>query len=97
MTRVTSASLRQTAETLASYNQQLKGKAEEFTNSGNVLFSKWEGDSKQAEQQVFASDRAQIDNFVNLIQEYVAALNEIAAIYDKAESENLATASERKY
>ena len=97
MTRVTSATLRQTAEQLTAYNQQLKGKAEEFTNSGNILFSKWEGDTKQVEQQVFASDRNQIDSFVNLIQEYVVALNDIATIYDKAEAENVATAGERKY
>ncbi|MBR3307990.1 MAG: WXG100 family type VII secretion target [Lachnospiraceae bacterium] len=97
MTRVTSQTLRQTAEQLDGMNQQLKSKAEEFTNAGNTLFTKWEGDTKQAEQKVFQDDRTQIDNFCALIQEYVTALNNIAAIYDKAEGENLATAGERKY
>ena len=97
MTRVSTQKLRETASTLTQMNQQLKGKAEDFTTSGNSLFSKWEGDTKQAEQQVFQKDRIQIDNFISLINEYVQALERIATKYDQAEAQNVQTAVDRKY
>ena len=97
MTRVSTQKLRDTASQLTQMNQQLKGKAEEFTSSGNNLFSKWEGDTKQAHQQVFQKDRTQIDNFISLINEYVQALERIATKYDQAEAQNVQTAVDRKY
>ena len=45
----------------------------------------------------FKNDKTQMDNFYNLIEQYCVALENIAAKYDLAESQNVSTASTRTY
>ncbi|MBR3525131.1 MAG: WXG100 family type VII secretion target [Lachnospiraceae bacterium] len=97
MIRVTSQKLRETKDQLEQMNNNLKGKAEEFTTSANSLLSKWDGDAKQVMDTNFKNDRIQMDNFIALIREYCTALENQATRYDNAEAQNVQLASDRSY
>lgn len=57
----------------------------------------WEGEAKNAFHNAFQNDKAKMQNFKTAIDQYVAALQNIAAKYAQAEAANVNTASTRNY
>jgi WXG100 family type VII secretion target len=94
---VTSSQLRSKASTLREYNAQFKNQMGNLDTQEGSLMSMWEGEAKNAFNVAFKNDRAQMDNFYNLIEQYCVALENIAAKYDQAEAANVSTASQRTY
>jgi WXG100 family type VII secretion target len=94
---VTSSELRTKASSLRESNAQFKTQTGNLDEQEGSLLSMWEGEAKTAFDNAYKSDRAQMDNFYNLIEQYCVALETIAAKYDQAESANVSTASQRTY
>ncbi len=92
-----SADLRQKASTLAELNAQFKAQVNQLESTEQTLIGMWDGDAKQSFDSAFKSDKIQMDNFYNAIQQYVQVLEQIAANYDTAEATNVSTANTRKY
>lgn len=95
--RVTSSELRNAEAELTALNAQLKNEAEEFINGANALGATWEGETKEAFMHAATSDKQQMDNFMDLIARYCTAIEDIAVMYDQAETENTSIASARNY
>ncbi len=94
---VSAATLRTKAEELANLNSTLKTNINELETSEQNLTTMWEGQTKDAFHNAFHSDKVQMDNFSRLIDNYVAALENVATKYEQAENTNLNTASTRSY
>lgn len=92
-----SADLRQKASTLSELNAQFKAQVNQLESTEQTLIGMWDGDAKQSFDSAFKSDKIQMDNFYNAIQQYVQVLEQIAANYDTAEATNVSTANTRKY
>lgn len=95
--RVSATELKAKAEELTSLNNNLKTNVSELETSEQNLASMWDGEAKDAFHQAFHNDKVQMNNFSMLIEKYVAALENIAATYQRAENTNLGTASSRNY
>lgn len=93
--QVTPATLRAKAEELKSLNSQLNSQIEQLASTEGALNGMWEGASREAFHQAFTSDKAQMDAFKNLVDQYCAALETQAAKYEAAENANIATATTR--
>lgn len=91
--QVTSATLRSKAEELNQLNEQFKNAVNSLTDEENALRSQYEGASSDAFHAAFTKDTVQMGNFYNAIAQYVQKLIQIAEAYEKAEQENVATAS----
>ena len=87
---VTSSELKSKANELRNLNAQ-------FKSQEGSLVSMWEGEARDAFDMAFKNDKTQMDNFYNLIEQYCAALETIAAKYEAAEARNLSTAQTRTY
>ena len=94
---VTAATLKSKADELNQMNATFKSQVGELESEENNLTSMWEGEAKTAFHNAFTKDKTQMDNFYNAITKYVAALNDIAAKYESAESKNVQTATSRSY
>lgn len=95
--RVTSSELRRKAGRLSELNSQFKAKAEELGEQEAALCGMWEGQAKDTFHQAFLRDRQQMGIFNQLISQYVQALLEIAARYERAEERNREIAASRNY
>ena len=95
--QVTSRELRNSAQELQSLNSQFRTKAAELTEKETALCGMWEGSARDAFHQAFGRDRQQMDNFHQLIAQYVQVLLEIAARYEEAEARNREIATARNY
>ena len=95
--QVTSSELKAKANELRDLNAQFKTQAGNLETQEGSLVSMWEGEARNAFDTAFKNDKAQMDNFYNLIEQYCVALENIAAKYDLAESQNVSTASTRSY
>lgn len=95
--QVTAAQLKEKASTLREFNSQFKSKLGELEGQEGGLLSMWDGEAKEAFDRAFKNDKAQMDNFANLIEEYCAALDMEASRYEMAEARNTSTASTRSY
>lgn len=94
---VTSSELRAKANELRNLNSQFKSQVSNLESQEGNLVSMWEGEARNAFDTAFKNDKVQMDNFQNLIEQYCAALESIAAKYDLAESQNTMTAQTRTY
>jgi len=94
---VTSGELRSKANELRNLNAQFKTQIGNLETQEGSLVSMWEGAARDAFDMAFKNDKTQMDNFYNLIEQYCAALEAIAAKYDEAEARNLSTAQTRSY
>jgi WXG100 family type VII secretion target len=94
---VTSSELRTKASSLRESNAQFKTQTGNLDEQEGSLLSMWEGEAKTAFDNAYKSDRTQMDNFYNLIEQYCVALETIAEKYDQAEAANVSTASQRTY
>lgn len=95
--RVTAAEVRKKAEELRSLNSNFQQKVESLVNSEQSLGAMWEGEAKDAFHAAFNNDKTQMDNFHTAIEQYAAALDRIAAEYEKREAQNANIASQRTY
>ena len=95
--QVTSRELRNSAQELQGLNNQFKSKAVELTEKETALCGMWEGSARDAFHQAFVRDRQQMDNFHQLITQYIQVLLEIAARYEEAEARNREIATARNY
>lgn len=95
--QVTSSELKAKANELRELNAQFKTQAGNLETQEGSLVTMWEGEARNAFDTAFKNDKTQMDNFYNLIEQYCVALENIAAKYDLAESQNVSTASTRTY
>lgn len=95
--QVTSQELRNAAERISDLNSQFKERALQLSEQETSLCSMWEGQAKDTFHQAFMRDRQQMDAFVQLINQYVQALLEIAVRYEQAENRNREIAAARSY
>lgn len=95
--QVTSSELRTKAGELRDLNAQFKTQTGNLETQEGSLVSMWEGEARNAFDTAFKNDKAQMDNFYNLIEQYCVALENIAAKYDMAEAQNVSTAQTRTY
>ena len=91
--QVTAAQLRAKAEELGAQNSQLRAQIEALSEAEQRLNSMWEGEANTA----FQRDKTQFTNFFNAIQQYVQVLENVAARYTQAESQNVDIATTRTY
>ena len=94
---VTSSQLRAQANELRNLNSQFKSQEGNLETQEGALVSMWEGEARNAFDTAFKNDKVQLDEFYALIEQYCVALEEIAAKYDMAEAQNVATAQTRTY
>lgn len=95
--RVTASELKTKASELKDLNGRFKSQVGSLESQEQTLVSMWEGEARDAFNTAFNSDKTQMNNFYNLINQYCSALELIAAKYDMAEMQNVSTASTRKY
>lgn len=95
--QVTSQELRNAAERISDLNSQFKERALQLSEQEASLCSMWEGQAKDTFHQAFMRDRQQMDAFVQMINQYVQALLEIAVRYEQAENRNREIAAARSY
>ena len=94
---VSASQIQNKAMELKEYNSGFKNQVGILESQESELIGMWEGEARNAFDKAFKSDKAQFDNFYNLIEQYVSALEQIAAKYAQAENTNIATASSRSY
>lgn len=94
---VTSQEIRAKAEMLQELNQQFRTKSADLSDKEQSLISMWEGEAKRAFHSAYTKDKGQMDVFNQLIDQYVAALLEIAQKYEIAERKAVELATARTY
>ncbi len=95
--QVTSSELKAKASELRELNAQFKTQTGNLETQEGSLITMWEGSARNAFDTAFKNDKTQMDNFYNLIEQYCVALENIAAKYDMAETQNFSTAQSRTY
>lgn len=94
---VTIAQLRSVKGELESYNGEFRNKVKELEKKQQALKGMWQGDANNAFDVVFNEDKSKWEQFANLMDQYIGALEKIAARYEQAEATNVETAKQRKY
>ena len=95
--QVTASELRAKAEELKGLNGSFKGEVRNLETIEGALKSKWVGQANDNFHAAFVKDKGQMDNFYKLVENYIAALLQIAAQYEKTESANAEVARTRNY
>lgn len=95
--QVTAGELKAKSNELRELNTQFRTQTENLKSQEEALVSMWEGEARNAFDIAFKNDKGQMDNFYNLIEQYCAVLDQIAAKYDMAEAQNVSIAQTRSY
>lgn len=95
--KVTASVLTSQASELSDLNGRFKSAVEQLVTSENNLNSMWDGEANDAFHTAFMSDKGKMDEFYNLIIQYVEKLNSIATRYTQSERANTEIASNRSY
>ena len=95
--QVTTAELKNAITDLQDKNRTFKTKVSELEQEQQTLKGQWKGDANNAFNSAFETDKGKWDTFSGLIEQYISALQNIMDIYDKAEAENVTTATNRTY
>lgn len=95
--KVTASQLLSKAEELKNLNSTFNSRANALEETETALAGMWDGEAKEAFHKAFISDRTQMKNFYNAIEQYVSVMEQIAAKYSQAEASNVETATSRKY
>lgn len=95
--RVTTGTLTTQAEELNALNGQFKSAVEQLATTEASLKGMWEGEANDAFHAAFSTDKGKMDEFYNLIVQYVAKLNSIAVRYNQTEQTTTDIASTRSY
>lgn len=94
---VTASELRKRADDLTTLNSKLKGEIQSLEGYEAQLANMWEGQAQAAFRNAFNNDKGQMTAFASAIEQYVAALLNIAAKYEQAEQKSQEIASTRNY
>lgn len=94
--RVTASQIRNTANQLREYNGYFDRQVQKLQESEMSLNGMWDGQANDAFHAAFNHDKDYMMQFYNLINKYCAALEQIAAEYERAENENINIAISRK-
>ena len=95
--RVTTGTLTAGAEELTSLNGRFKSAVEQLASSELGLKSMWEGEANDAFHAAFMNDKGKMDEFYNLIIQYIGRLNSIVVRYNQTEQTNTQIATNRTY
>lgn len=95
--KVTASQLTAKAGELKQLNATFKNKVNSLEETEATLAGMWEGEAKEAFHKAFTSDKTQMNNFYNAIEQYVAVMEELATRYANAEAQNVQTANARNY
>lgn len=95
--QVTARQLRQEAERIQQLNSQFKGQIALLETKEQNLGTMWEGRAKESFRGAFLRDKSQMEEFYQLIDKYIQALQLIAVKYEQAEQRNTEIASGRNY
>ena len=90
---VTSNQVKAKQGELQTLNNSYKSKIDELEQIVKGLDSMWEGDAHDAFHAAFEKDKVNLWNFYNAIEKYCQTLLVIAQNYEKAEEQNVQTAS----
>ena len=91
--KVTASELKAKVEQLQTQNQQFQSLISEMKGQEEGLRGMWEGDAQKIFQNEFTRSAASMENFYKGITQYIQALQEIIATYERAEAQNVETAS----
>lgn len=94
---ISNEELKSQAEELRNLNSRFKTIKESLEQSEQTLRGMWEGEANENFHTAFLRDSGQLDAFYSTIEQYVAALTQIAERYDAAERHNVELASNRSY
>ena len=89
---VTSDELKNKAAELQGLNARYQTEIENITNCQTNLNTMWEGEARDAFNQVFMKNRETLESFKVAIDSYIQALNVIAMRYEETEKRNVAMA-----
>lgn len=95
--QVTSSELRNRAEEMRSLNSRFKSQEETLRSCETNLKTMWEGEANDTFHAAFTHDATQMDAFYDTVEQYIAAILEIAERYEIAERKNAEIASARNY
>ncbi len=95
--KVTTTVLRTQADELTELNGRFKSSVEKLVTSEASLNSMWDGEANDAFHTAFMSDKGKMDEFYNLIMQYIERLRTIAVRYEQTEQTNTEIASSRTY
>ena len=95
--KVTTATLVAQASEITTLNRRFKSATEALVTSEMDLNSMWDGEANTAFHNAFITDKAKMDEFYNLINEYIVRLQMIANRYNQSEQTNVQIATNRTY
>lgn len=93
--QLTTSDLKKKKEELENLNTQLKNDIKKLDAIEQTLMSMWEGDASKEFHKVYVKDGVAFDKFTELVTKYAGALEQIMALYQKAEQENVQIAKKR--
>ena len=95
--KVTPSVLKSNADTLTDLNARFKGSVDSLVTSEGALNAMWDGEANDAFHAAFMTDKAKMDEFSRLIEQYTERLRQIAARYEQTEQSTTNIASRRSY
>lgn len=95
--KVTPSVLKSNADTLTDLNARFKGSVDSLVTSEGALNAMWDGEANDAFHAAFMTDKAKMDEFSRLIEQYTERLRQIAARYEQTEQSTTNIASSRSY
>lgn len=95
--QVTASELKAKAGELTELNGRFKSEVSNLETTEAALKSKWVGQANDNFHNAFVKDKGQMDKFNTLIDNYIQALNDIAAKYEQTEAANAELAGSRNY
>lgn len=95
--KVTASELKNKAQTLTQLNGSLETQINALQQSESTLNSMWDGEAKNAFHNAFTHDKQEMTEFKQAVDKYIQALVQIAGTYERAEQQNLQTATTREY
>lgn len=93
--KVNTQQLRNVASQLSQMKGRLVNEASTMRSNQRTLTSQWDGPSNEAFDRAFNRNVSEFENFNNLVQDYINALNNYAAQYERMERENQNIAATR--
>ncbi len=95
--KVTSSVLKTQSSELSDLNGRFKSAVEQLVSAEANLNSMWDGEANDAFHNAFMTDRGKMNEFYNLIVQYIEKLNSIATRYEQTEKTNTEIATNRSY
>lgn len=92
---LTSSDITAAINSLTNDNNEFRTRVNELITAQQQLSTMWTGDANAAFTTAFNADNEKWQAFAQLVDAYVATLNNILKIYVQAEAENAATAAKR--